>query len=169
MLAVLRGAALVAATVATGLQAGLYYAFAVSVMPGLRRVDDRAFVEAMQQINVAIINPWFFLSFFGAPVLTIVAAGLHLPAAVRAALPWIVAAFVLSGVGFVLTVGMNVPLNDALAAAGSPDRIADLAQVRASFEAAWVRWNSARAVTFTAALGCLTRALVIYGRTRAGT
>ncbi|MGH3838754.1 MAG: hypothetical protein ACRDSG_06445 [Pseudonocardiaceae bacterium] len=65
MLEVLRGVALVAATLATGLQAGLYYAFAVSVMPGLRRIDDRAFVEAMQQINVAIINPWFFLSFFG--------------------------------------------------------------------------------------------------------
>ncbi|MGH3812724.1 MAG: DUF1772 domain-containing protein [Pseudonocardiaceae bacterium] len=168
MLEVLRGAALVAATLVTGLQAGLYYAFAVSVMPGLRRVDDRAFVEAMQQINVAIINPWFFLSFFGAPVLTIVAAGLHLPAAVRAALPWIVAALVLNGVGFVLTIGMNVPLNDALAAAGSPDRIADLAQVRASFEAAWVRWNIARAVAFTAAFGCLTWASVIYGRTRAG-
>ncbi|MGH3901571.1 MAG: DUF1772 domain-containing protein [Pseudonocardiaceae bacterium] len=168
MLEVLRGAALVAATLATGLQAGVYYAFAVSVMPGLRRVGDRAFIEAMQQINVAIVNPWFFLSFFGAPVLTIVAAGLHLPAAVRAALPWIVAALVLNGVGFVLTVGMNVPLNDALAAAGSPDRIADLAQVRASFEAAWVRWNIVRAVAFTAAFGCLTWALVIYGRTRAG-
>jgi uncharacterized membrane protein len=168
VLEVLRGAALVAATLATGLQAGLHYAFAVSVMPGLSRVDDRAFVEAMQQINVAILNPWFFLSFFGAPVLTIVAAGLHLPPAVRAALPWIAAAIVLNGVGFVLTVGMNVPLNDALAAAGSPDRIADLAQVRASFEAAWVRWNIARAVAFTAALGCLTWALVIYGRTRAG-
>ncbi|MGH3898497.1 MAG: DUF1772 domain-containing protein [Pseudonocardiaceae bacterium] len=168
MLEVLRGAALVAATLVTGLQAGLYYAFAVSVMPGLGRVDDRAFVEAMQQINVAIINPWFFLSFFGAPVLTIVAAGLHLPAAVRAALPWIVAALVLTGVGFVLTVAMNVPLNDALDAAGSPDRIIDLAQVRASFEAAWVRWNIARAIAFTAAFGCLSWALMIYGRTRAG-
>ncbi|MGH3838755.1 MAG: anthrone oxygenase family protein [Pseudonocardiaceae bacterium] len=101
-------------------------------------------------------------------MLTIVAAGLHLPVAVRAALPWIVAALVLNGVGFVLTVRMNVPLNDALAAAGSPDRIADLAQVRASFEAAWIRWNIARAVAFTAAFGCLTWALTIYGRTRAG-
>ncbi|MGH3964483.1 MAG: anthrone oxygenase family protein [Pseudonocardiaceae bacterium] len=68
----------------------------------------------------------------------------------------------------IFTVGMNVPLNDALAAAGSPDRAADLAQVRASFEAAWVRWNIARAVAFTAAFGCLTWALMIYGRTRAG-
>ncbi|MGH3888813.1 MAG: DUF1772 domain-containing protein [Pseudonocardiaceae bacterium] len=168
MLKVLRGATLVAATLATGLQAGLYYAFAVSVMPGLNRVDDRAFIETMQQINVAILNPWFFLSFFGAPVLTIVAAGLYLPPAVRATLPWIVAALVLNGVGFVLTPGMNVPLNDTLAAAGPPDQIADLAQVRASFEAAWVRWNIARAIAFTAAFGCLTWASVIYGRIRAG-
>jgi hypothetical protein len=36
-------------------------------MPGLRRTDDRTFVDAMQSINVAIINGWFALSFAGAP------------------------------------------------------------------------------------------------------
>lgn len=111
-------------------------------MPGLGRTDDRTFVDAMQQINIAILGPWFFLTFFGAPVLTVVAAVLHLPATGRAVLPWIVAALVLYGVVLTVTVGVNVPLNNALAANGPPDRIADLAQVRARFEAAWVRWNT---------------------------
>ena len=52
-----RSGALAAATITTGLMAGLYYAYACSVMPGLSRTDDRTFVSAMQQINVAIINP----------------------------------------------------------------------------------------------------------------
>ncbi len=67
---------------------------------------------------------------------------------------------------FVVTLGVNVPLNDGIKAAGDPDRIADLAAVRERFnEARWVRWNIARAVASTAALGCLTWALVQYGRT----
>ena len=168
MLEVLRAATLIAATVTTGLLAGLFYAFAVSVMPALSGADDQTFIDVMQRINVVIVNPWFFSSFFGAPVLTIIAAALHLPVSGRTVLPWILTAAVLNGVGFALTVGLNVPLNNALAAAGPPDQIADLTQVRTAFESAWVRWNTARAVAHTAALGCLTWALVIYGHIRAG-
>ena len=167
MLEVMRVTILVAAALAAGLLAGLFYAFAVSVMPGLGRIDSRTFVDAMQQINVAILNPWFFASFFGAPVLTAVAAALHLRADGRAVLPWTVAAFALCAVTLIITIRVNVPLNEALAAAGSPDRIADLAEVRERFEATWVRWNIARAVASTAALGCLIWALVLYGRATA--
>src|SRR5918994_824860 len=93
MLELFRGGALAAATLTTGLMAGLYYAYAISVMPGLSRTDDRTFVSAMQQINVAIINPWFFVSFFGALVFTALAAVLHLRGDGQAVLPWIAAAF----------------------------------------------------------------------------
>jgi uncharacterized membrane protein len=47
---------LVAATVTMGLIAGLFYAYACSVMLGLRQTDARTFVYAMQRINVAILN-----------------------------------------------------------------------------------------------------------------
>ncbi len=43
-------------------------------MPGLAGVDDRGFIEAMQQINEAIQNPVFFLSFLGALAQTAAAA-----------------------------------------------------------------------------------------------
>ncbi|MGH3871516.1 MAG: DUF1772 domain-containing protein [Pseudonocardiaceae bacterium] len=162
-----RAATLVAATVTTGLLAGLFFAYSVSVMPGLGRTGDRTFIDAMQQINEAIVNPWFFSVFGGAAALTIIAAAVHLPRSGRTVLPWIVAAAVLNGAGFAFSFGFDVPLNHALAAAGPPDQITDLTQVRTAFEAAWVRWNNARAVAHTAAFGCLTWALVIYGRTRA--
>ena len=40
---------------------------------------------------------------------------------------------------------------------------ADLAAVRERFEARWVHWNIARAVTSTAAVGFLAWALVLHG------
>jgi len=83
----------------------------------------------------------------------------------RSVLPWAVAALVLYLATFVVTIGVHVPLNDGLKTTGDPDRIADLAAVRARFdEARWVRWNLARAVASTAAFGCLAWALVLYGR-----
>jgi uncharacterized membrane protein len=164
MLALFRAAALVGATVTMGLMAGLFYAFSIAVMPGLAGSGDRTFVAAMQQINKAILNGWFALGFAGAPLLTVLAAALHLGARWRPALPWIVAALVLYMVALAITFRVNVPLNDTLAAAGEPDRIADLAAVRERFEGRWVRWNAARAVATTAALACLAWALVLHGR-----
>ncbi|GIG56734.1 membrane protein [Longispora fulva] len=163
----IRGAVLIAATVTTGLIAGLFYSFSVAVMPGLRQVEDRSFVDTMQRINVAIINGWFMLCFVGALLLTALAAVLHLRAAGRTVLPWLVAAFVLYLVMFVITSAVNVPLNNALDAAGKPGAIADLAAVRARFEATWVGWNVVRAVVSSAAFGCLTWALVLFGRSTA--
>ncbi|MGH3824816.1 MAG: hypothetical protein ACRDRA_18580 [Pseudonocardiaceae bacterium] len=87
MLAVLRGTSLVVVTVTMGLLAGLFFTFAISVMPGLGRTDARTFIDAMQRINVAILNPWLALSFYGAPVFTLIAAALHLPATARTVLP----------------------------------------------------------------------------------
>jgi len=55
----------------------------------------------------------------------------------------------------VITGAANVPLNNALEAAGSVGSISDLGAVRADFEDAWVRWNIVRVITSTASLGCL--------------
>lgn len=155
----IRSLVLLAATLATGLMAGLYFAFSVAVMPGLGKSDDRTLVEAMQRINVAILNGWFSLAFGGALVLGGIAAALHWRGEARAALPWIIAGVVLYAASLVITMGFSVPLNDKLAAAGDPGRIRDLAAVRADFESAWLRWNAARVLTCTAAMGCLAWAL----------
>ncbi|MEV5750238.1 anthrone oxygenase family protein [Actinoallomurus sp. NPDC052308] len=157
---------LLAATVTTGLMAGLFAAFAYSVMPGLRRSDDRAFVEVMQNINKAIINGWFMLCFMGALVFLIGAAVLAWRGHGRPALPWIVAALVLYLVMFFVTSGVNVPLNNQLAKAGHPRHLAELAAVRHQFEARWVTWNVVRAVANLAAFACLAWALVVYGAHR---
>lgn len=161
-----RGAALGAATLAMGLIAGLFYAYACSVMLALRGADDRTFIDVMQRINVAIINGWFLLAFVGALLLTALAAGLHLRSGGSGVLLCIVAALILYVVVLVITIGVNVPLNDTLAAVGEPDSITDLAGIRERFEATWVGWNVVRALASTAAFGCLTWALMLRGRIR---
>ncbi len=90
--AVLREAVLIAATMTTCLMAGVSGRYSHTVMPGLRRTDDRTFVTALQSIDRAILNPPFMSTFVGALALTGVAALLHLAGDVRPALPWIVAA-----------------------------------------------------------------------------
>jgi uncharacterized membrane protein len=159
---VVQAVALVSAMVTVGVMAGVFFAYTVAVMPGLGRSDDRTFVGAFQQIDHAIVRPVFLLTFLGALLLTGVAAGVNLGEPER--LPWIGAAFLLYLIGFVLTFRVNVPLNNAIKAAGDPDRIDDLAGVRARFnEARWRRSNLVRTVVTTLALGCLAIALVLTG------
>jgi uncharacterized membrane protein len=150
----LRTFTLMGATLTMGLVAGAFALYAHSIMPGLRKTDDRTFVAAFQQLDRAIINPWFMITAFGgAFVLTLVAgiANRGTPA-----LPPIAAA--------IITVAVNVPMNDAIKAAGNPAHI-DVAQVRAQFnEARWAAANLVRVATSVPAFGLLAWALVLCGR-----
>ena len=157
-----RTTTLMGATMTMGLVAGVFALYAHTIMPGLRKTDDRTFVAAFQQIDRAIVNPWFMATaFVGALVFTLVAgiANRGTPA-----LPWIAAAFGLYLAAVVVTIAVNVPLNDAIKAAGDPNHI-DVTQVRAQFhETRWAVWNLLRVATTTSAFGLLTWALVLCGR-----
>jgi uncharacterized membrane protein len=138
----MQSVALLAATLTAGLMAGVYGIFALAIMPGLRATDDRTFVAAFAAIDRAIVNPLFMLWFFG-PLLFATAAAF----AGADALPWIIAALVLSLAVVVVTFAVHLPLNDAVKAPGA---------VREQFhEARWAAWNIVRAVLATAAFGCL--------------
>jgi uncharacterized membrane protein len=159
----LQTVSLIAATITTGLMAGLFAAFAYAVMPALKEAGDRTFVDTMQRINVTIVNGWFMVNFLGA----VVFAALSVFLAWRGAgpeLPWIICGLALYLVMFVITAIVNVPLNDKLVVAGDPGRISDLAGVRERFESIWVAWNVVRALANSAAFGCFAWALVVFGR-----
>jgi uncharacterized membrane protein len=156
-----RDVVLVLATLSTGLSAGVFLLYAHTVMPGLRRTDDRTFVGAFQAIDRAIINPVFLLgSFFGAPLLLAVGAALSLSGPEQDALPWLLAALALHLVVVAITVAVHLPLNDRLKAAGEPDAI-DVAATRADFsETRWVRANLVRVALDLAAFAASCVALV---------
>ncbi|WP_406444981.1 DUF1772 domain-containing protein [Streptomyces sp. NBC_01613] len=153
------GFVLGAATVAMGLIAGVYYIFACCVMPALARSDDRVYVEVMRNIDDVIQNPVFFLGFAGALLLTAVSSWQLRGQPYRW---WVWAALAAYALGFLTTVAFNIPLNNDL------QNMTDPTAARDHFETPWVAWNVVRAVLSTVALGCLARALVLYGRVTTG-
>lgn len=157
-----RTVSLVAATVSMGLAAGTFDLYAHTIMPGLTKTDDQTFVGAFQSIDRAIINPWFIgTTFLGALSLTAAAGIANWK---QPTFGWIVVAFAAYVVVVAITISVNVPLNNALKAAGNPATI-DVTAARATFrEARWVGWNLVRAVASTAGFVSLAWALVIQGR-----
>jgi uncharacterized membrane protein len=135
----MQAVALLAATLTAGLMAGVYGIFALAIMPGLRATDDRTFVAAFAAIDRAIVNPLFMLWFFGPLLFAAVAA-----TGGGDALPWIIAALVLSLAVVVITFAVHLPLNDAVK--GGREQF---------HEARWAAWNVVRAVLSTVAFGCL--------------
>jgi len=53
------------AALGCGLVAGIFFAFSSFVMRGLASVPPTQGIAAMQSINVAVLNRWFFAVFFG--------------------------------------------------------------------------------------------------------
>ncbi|WP_159945367.1 anthrone oxygenase family protein [Nocardiopsis sp. FR6] len=149
------------AAVATGLFAGLFFTFSVAVMPGLARAGDRVMIEAMQGVNVAILNPFFALVFIGAPVAVLACLVLHASVGAAAAAGWSAAALACLVAAMLITFGVNVPRNNALERVGPPERVADPAAVRGAFEGVWVRWNHLRTLFSVVGLVCAVTALTV--------
>ncbi|WP_017615307.1 anthrone oxygenase family protein [Nocardiopsis salina] len=161
------GVVLTGASVGVGLMAGLFFAFDVGVLPGLRTSDDLTFVTVVQNVNRAIENGLFGLVFIGAFLATGAAALMQQRIGNRRAARWVWAALVCYSAMLTITMSVNIPLNNALAQAGAPEKIPDLRAVREAFEGPWSVANIARTLTCTAALGFLGRALALHSRARA--
>lgn len=149
------GGVLVAATVAAGLVAGTFYVFACAVMPALARSEDRVYVDVMRDINDVIENPVFLTAFLGALALAGLAGWQSRGTPGRW---WIWAGATAYALAFLVTVGGNIPLNDALARPGDP------AALRERFEDPRVAWNAARAALSTLATACLATGLTTRRR-----
>jgi uncharacterized membrane protein len=132
-------------TILTALMAGLFYSWSVSVMPGLARISDRAFIEAMQAMNRAILNPLFFIAFMGCVFLLPASAWLSFG---RLRFAFVIAATVVYLVGvFGVTAAGNVPLNESLDKFRLEGATSEaLSAFRSHFEASWNRFNQVRTV-----------------------
>jgi uncharacterized membrane protein len=154
---------LAGATLTTGLIAGVFYAYAVSVNLGLAGQPDAGYVAAMQAINERIQNPLFFLSFFGAALFLLAALAAHYrrSRSRRFRLVALACALYIGG-SFLLTVFVNVPMNEELARVSAGASPGELARARAAYEGVWNFWNGVRTVfsvlAFLALVGaCLLR------------
>ncbi len=151
-----------AAIVSTGLMAGLFYGWSVSVIPGTRRVGDTTYIETMQRINRAIVNPAFVIPFMGTPLILLAAAYAQRQAGNDRAALWLAVAAGVYVVGMLgVTFRGNIPLNNALDAfdlADADERSAH--ERRRTYEQGWNRWHSVRTVAVTVSLASATVAVV---------
>ena len=134
------------AVLLTGLSAGLFYAWAVSVIPGTKRVADAIYLETMQSINRAILNPAFYLIFFGSLILLAVSTFQHFKSGLTF---WLILAALLTylvGTFGVTSLG-NVPLNNTLDALNLSELTAEIqTTTRQQFEVKWNRLHMIRTV-----------------------
>lgn len=142
----IKSVTLLTAVMLTGLSAGFFYAWMVSVIPGTRRVIDITYLESMQSINRAILNPAFYLVFMGTPLA--LAASTFQQYQTGPKFWFLLAATLIYLLGtFAVTAFGNVPLNDAL-------DVLDLASLdeversgfRQSYEERWNRLHWIRTV-----------------------
>lgn len=150
---------LLLATLPTGLITGLFYGFAVAINPALVRLPDATYLLVMQAINEVIQNPLFGLPFFGAPLLLGWATWLHRRAArpVVRSLRLAALLYLVGNLG--VTLGVNVPLNQELAAFPvAHASAAQAAALRTHFARTWTRWHTVRTVASVGAWGLLLAA-----------
>jgi uncharacterized membrane protein len=147
--------------VGCGLMAGLYFAFSAFIMTALSRIDRASGVAAMNSINAVILRSLFMPLFFGT---TLTALALAVVAVLRWSAPGSAAALaggVVYVLGmFVVTMRFNVPLNNALQAAGpaSADEATE-ATAWTRYLREWTRWNHVRTLASTAACALFIVAL----------
>lgn len=130
-------ALVVIAVVAGAASGGVYLAFSAMVLPALRACDAREAVRVMQRVNVAAVRAPFMLVFFGAGIagIALVIAEVMLTGTVH---PLRVVGAALLDASVLLTILVNVPRNNALAAAD-----ASTASWRA-FDRVWSPANAVR-------------------------
>lgn len=131
----------IASSVTSALVGGVFFAFSVFVMRALATLPAAQGVQAMQRINIAVINALFLGAFFGAALLLCAAAF-----AARdepSSFAWLLTSLLLYLIGSVgVTIAFNVPRNNRLASLEPASaQAADYWQV---YLREWVAWNHVR-------------------------
>ncbi|MXO04050.1 DUF1772 domain-containing protein [Flavobacterium sp. HBTb2-11-1] len=128
------------------LMAGLFFSYSISVSLGLGKLNDKEFLNAMQNINREIQNIPFFICFFGTLLLLPITSFLHYKKKTFLLL-FIASLFYSIGV-FAVTMFVNVPLNNKLELFElSNVSSASARQMRNIFEDRWNFWNNIRTLS----------------------
>lgn len=139
--------------VGSGAAGGVFFAFSSFVMPGLARMPSIQGVGAMNAIGVAAVTPLFMLLLFGVAAACLVAlpmAWKDLPGSAALCIVAGSLTYLLACVG--VTIVVNVPLNNALAAFDASRQSIDV--VWSGYLRDWGFWNHIRTI------GGLTSALL---------
>lgn len=129
------------------LSTGFFFAWSVSVVLGTKKVSDFTYLETMQNINREILNPFFFLVFFGSLITLILNTTLQYNS--KLIFWFVLASTILYLIGvFGVTAFGNVPLNNALNNLNTDKlNVVQLKNFRIDYEGRWNRFHTIRTVS----------------------
>jgi uncharacterized membrane protein len=130
------------------LVAGMLFAFAIVVMPGIKKLDDSSFIRAFQAIDRVIQNnqPVFLFVWVGSALAIVAAAVMGISELSQTDRLLVIAAAFVYVFGVQLpTVVVHIPLNNILQKL-DPGAMSDAERQRerSNFEPRWNRWNAIR-------------------------
>lgn len=120
---------------------GFFYAWICSTMWGLDAADPRIAIAAMQAMNASVRNAVFAPAFFGTPFVMLAAALLLRG---RAGVVFGAGGAIYFAGGLILTMAVNVPMNEALGALEVPENIDDARAIWEGYSPRWQVFNIAR-------------------------
>lgn len=147
-----------ATALASGLMAGVFFAFSTFVMKALGRIPAAEGISAMQSINVVVERSGFLVVFLGTALACLVLAvasfwRFNSPAG------WLVLAGATTYLlgSLLVTMICNVPMNNTLATMSAAEPTA--AAYWATYLRDWTFWNHVRTLACLLSSGLLTAAL----------
>ena len=138
-----------------GAIAGFFYAYSVSVMPGLNFLDPKDAIYTMQNLNYGTRNALFLFTFLFTPI---ICAGLAFILLLIGEKPAGTLLFLAIGIyfagSFIPTISISVPMNHAIEALdASTLSTQEALKVWQNYSADWAFWNSVRTIMALCALG----------------
>ncbi|WP_262732932.1 anthrone oxygenase family protein [Gaetbulibacter sp. NE] len=129
------------------LSVGFFFTWSVSVILGTKKIGDLTYLETMQSINKEILNPVFFIVFFGSLITLILNAALQNNNKLMFWLLLTSAIIYLIGT-FGVTAFGNVPLNNELDALDIKAlNINELKNFRDYYESNWNQYHNIRTLS----------------------
>ncbi|EZH75254.1 membrane protein [Aquimarina atlantica] len=129
------------------LSTGFFFAWSVSVILGTKKVGHFTYLETMQNINREILNPAFFIVFFGSLISLIITTCLQF---YNKPMFWLIlASTIIYTIGtFGSTAFGNIPLNNELDALNITGiSLTELKNFRSYYENTWNYYHSIRSIS----------------------
>lgn len=149
---------LLLATFLNGLLAGVFYIWTNAITPGIGNLSDVSYLRSFQALNRTMLNPMFYIVFFGTIACTPIALFYQYFEDTNYIFWLLLFIFISYGLGVIgVTFLGNIPLNDRLEKLDLKDfKISEAKQFRVSYEAKWNKLHLIRTLT-----SCFTFVLLL--------
>ena len=147
------------AALGSGLMAGVFFIFSITIMAALGKLAPASGIAAMQSIDVTILSGTFLSVFMGTALVSAALIVAWFLGWVPSGGVLVLAASILYLVGIIgVTMFCNVPMNDALDAVDPGS--AEAAKYWQEYLSTWTMWNHVRTL---AGIGSLALFVLAFG------